>query len=276
MLQAVHDSIEEIPEAYRDLYTEKNGKFEVTGIQGVKTQGDIDRLQTALTKERAEHGETKDKLNVWADLDHTETLAKLDRIPDLEKAAEGKLDDQAIDEMVNRRVEQTINSRLAPIERDNKNLKKELENVSGERDTLASEKRTRTVHDAVRSALTKEKVIPEAHDDALLLADRTFEIQEDGAIVTKDSIGVTPGVTPDLWLKEMQERRPHWWPPSSGGGAGGGSGGAGSMADNPWTADNWNMTDQSRIVQTKGIDEANRLAKAAGTTVGGLRPQPQK
>ena len=48
-LQAVYDTLEEIPEEYyRDLYEEKAGKHELTGVSGFKSQADIDRLQSAL------------------------------------------------------------------------------------------------------------------------------------------------------------------------------------------------------------------------------------
>jgi hypothetical protein len=40
---------------------------------------------------------------------------------------------------------------------------------------------------------------------------------------------------------------------------------------NPWTADNWNMTEQGKIY-TSDPSRAEQLAKAAGTTVGGPRP----
>ena len=74
-LKAIHDTIDDIEEPYRDLYTEKNGKWELTGIAGAFTQANMDRVQAALDKERAEHKATQDKLAVWADRDHEETMA---------------------------------------------------------------------------------------------------------------------------------------------------------------------------------------------------------
>lgn len=277
-LQAVHDSLDDIPEQFQELYTEKNGKFELTGIAGVKTQGDIDRLQTSLHKAQQDNKDLKAKFSVWGDLDHEDVMAKLDRMPELEAAAAGKLDDAAIEEIVNKRVEGTINSRTAPLER----RIKELEATNGElteaNGKFVAADRTRNIHDAVREQLTKQKVIPEAHDDALMLADRVFEIREDdGAIVTKDQVGVTPGVTPEVWLNEMQERRPHWWPGSVGGGAGGGKGGGPTgFSNNPWSHENWNMTKQGEVLRTQGREKADAMAKAAGTTVGGQRPAAKK
>ena len=41
-LQATHDKLDDIPEAYRDLYTERDGKYELTGIAGIKTAADVE------------------------------------------------------------------------------------------------------------------------------------------------------------------------------------------------------------------------------------------
>lgn len=276
-LQAMHETIEEIPEQYQDLYTEKNGKFELTGIVGVKSQADIDRLSTALNKEREEHKGTKDKFSIWGDMDHDDVQAKLDRYPELEAAAAGKLDDNAIEEMVTRRVDGTITSRTAPLERQVKSLSGDYEAIKAERDSLLGEKRTRAIHDTVRQQLVGQKVIAEAHEDALMLADAVFEIREDdGQIVTKDGVGVIPGMSAELWLQEMQDKRPHWWPASVGGGAAGaGRGGSGlpSGSSNPFSGEGWNLTKQGEVLRTQGREKADNMARAAGTTVGGPRPQ---
>ncbi|AAT69542.1 gp66 [Alphaproteobacteria phage PhiJL001] len=278
-LTAVMDTLEGVDESIAALYTQKGEKFELTGIAGVKTQADVDRLTTSLNKEREEHKTTKASLGVWGELNHEEVMAKLDKIPELEAAAAGKLDEAAIEEIVNKRVQGTIATQTAPLERQVAALTKERDEFAAQNEGFRSKDRTRNIHDAVRKELVDKKVIPEAHDDALMLADRIFEVREDdGAIVTRDNVGVTPGITPDLWLQEIQEKRPHWWPASQGGGAGGGQGGGGvgSGASNPFTAEGWNVTEQGNILRLKGREHAERMAKAAGTTVGGKKPAPRK
>ena len=71
----------------------------------------------------------------------------------------------------------------------------------------------------------------------------------------------------------MQEKRPHWWPVASGGG-GTGSGAGGGFTDNPFSHAHWNMTKQGEA-QRSDPARAERMAKAAGTTVGGTRPVPK-
>jgi hypothetical protein len=106
----------------------------------------------------------------------------------------------------------------------------------------------------------------------LLLSDRVFEVEEGtNRVVTKDNVGVTPGIDPSVWFTDIQKTRPHWWGPSQGGGAGGNRGGAGDTSVNPFSHANWNLTEQGRLVQADRA-KADQLAKAAGTTVGGPRP----
>ena len=62
-LKALYDHTDEIPKMYRDLFTEREGVYELTGIEGLRTQSDVDRLQGSLRKERADHKTTRDKLS---------------------------------------------------------------------------------------------------------------------------------------------------------------------------------------------------------------------
>ena len=274
---AVYDKEEDVPETHKELFTEREGKWELTGVTGIKTEADVTRIQVSLKKERDDHKETKTKLAVWGDLDYDDTRGKLDKYPELEAAAADKIDEAKMQELVENRVKSQLNTHTAP-------LKQQVDSLTSERDLLATantellgEKRTRTIHDKVRGDLNTAKVIPEAHEDALMLADRIFEIrEEDGMIVTRDQVGVTPGITPDIWLSEIKNRRPHWWAPSQGGGAGGGFNGPGNTGDNPFTHDNWNLTKQGEILKAEGAEKAEQLAKAAGTTVGGTRPTAPK
>ena len=120
-LEAIYDSEEDIPEGFASLFTEKNGKWELTGIKGIKTDADVARLQKSLHAAQKDNKDLKAKAGKgngpWGDLDYDETMAKLDRIPELEAAAEGKLDDAKIDDIVAKRLESKLNSKMAPLTR---------------------------------------------------------------------------------------------------------------------------------------------------------------
>jgi hypothetical protein len=123
----------------------------------------------------------------------------------------------------------------------------------------------------VRKARIAAKVIDSAEEDALLLAERMFEVSEDGRVTTRDGVGVTPGVEPDVWFTEMQAKRIHWWPPSEGGGARGGKGGNG-VGSNPWSTKNWNITAQMQYVTQHGEEKGRQMAELAGSSLGAIAP----
>lgn len=269
-LKTAVDKIDEVDEKYRDLYTEKDGKFLLTGVDGMKTQEDINKLQGALVKERNDHKQARDKLSAWGDHKPDEVLAQLDRIPELEAAAAGKLDETKINGIVETRVRQ----KLAPVERERDQLRTQLGEKDKTIEGFTKKERTRAIHDAVRTAASSAKVRPEAMDDALMLAERVFDVDDNGSVVTKDNVGVTPGVQPSVWLTELQSKRPHWWGESVSGGAPGNRSGSGT-GNNPFTHEHWNLTEQGRILK-ENRSKAEQLAKSAGTTIGGQRPAPKK
>jgi hypothetical protein len=272
-IKAVIDKLEDVDEKYRDLYTEKNGKFELTGVEGMKTQGDVDRLTVALEKERKDHKGTKQKFEIFGDRKAEDILADLDTIPALKAAAEGKFDEGKVNELVEKR----IGAKTGPLERKITQLTKD----SAEKDTLIegfkSKEATRSIHDAVREAVGKATGFQAtALEDALMFAERHLHINEEGKVVTKDNVGVTPGVDAVVWLTEQKEKRPHWWGDTKGGGARGnnGSGGSGG-SDNPWARETWNMTKQGQLVR-ENRTRAEQLAKSAGTSIGGPMPKPKQ
>lgn len=272
MLKLIYDSVDDIPDGYKDLYTEKSGKWHFTAIAGIKTQDDINNVQRALDNEKAEHAKTKEKLAAWGDLDPEKTQGQLDKIPELEAAAQGALEKAQIDEIVERRVEATINTRTAPLERQITTLTGERDALGEENTTLKADRTQRQIHDVTREAMTKLKVIPEAHEDVLMYSDRIFEVLDDGNIVTRDNVGVTPGISPEVWLTDMQQSRPHWWPASQGGGAPGAGAGR-SLGDNPWSHGGWNLTKQAQMIRDDP-NKAEQMAKAAGVAkIGGRRPE---
>lgn len=268
-LKAILDSVDDLPEDVKKEYVERNGKFELQ-VEGMKTQADVDRLQSALNKERNDHKQAKERISLLGDRKIEDVIAQLDRIPELEAAAGGKIDDEKINQIVETR----IKGKLAPVERERDTLKAKVGELEGTVKEFSTKERTRMIHDAVRKAGGAAKVLPEALEDALLLAERVFDLDESGRVVTKDNVGVTPGIEPGVWFTDLQKSRPHWWGPSAGGGAGGNRSGLGG-GNNPWSAEHWNMTEQGKILSADR-SKAEQLAKSAGTSIGGPKPQPKK
>src|SRR6202043_1957206 len=108
-LKTIYEKQEDIPEGYAELYAEKGGKFELTGIEGVKTKADLDRLNSALVKERGDHKTVKEQLAAVTaaigDLDPTTIPAKLEELNDANArlatlTAEGKIDETKMAERI--------------------------------------------------------------------------------------------------------------------------------------------------------------------------------
>lgn len=264
------DNLDGLPEDVAKEYLEQDGKF-VIQVEGMKTQEDINKVQTSLTAARTEAKGYKDKLALLGDRKIEEIIPMLDRIPELELAAKGKLDDAAIDTIVETR----IKGKLAPVERERDTLKTKVGELEGTVSQFTEKDKVRKIHKQVREAAKAAGVIDEAVEDALLLADRTFELSDDGVAVVKDGVAAAAGLAPKDWLVDMQAKRPHWFGESSGGGAGGNRQGLNGGGKNPFTAEHWNMTEQGKLLN-ENRSRAETLAKAAGTTIGGPKPAPKK
>jgi hypothetical protein len=275
-IKAVVDSLDDVDEKFRDLYTEVNGKFEITGIEDVTLLTPVKKLKDENAQRRIAERKAKEGLAPFTALlgerKLEEVQAMLDRFPELEAAAEGKLDEGKINGIVEGR----IKTKLAPVERERDQLKGQI----AERDNVINgykQKETiRSIHDSVREAISKQQGFQQtAIEDALMHAERMFEIDENGKIITKDEVGVTPGIDAVVWLTEMQTKRPHWWGTTSGGGSRGNNGNGGApTGNNPFTREHWNMTEQGQLMRTNRA-RAEQLAKSAGTKIGGGMP-PRK
>jgi hypothetical protein len=275
-LKTIYDTPEEIPEGFVDLYAERGGKMELVGIEGVRTQGDVDRVQEALKKERTDHRVSKEQLLRFADINPDEVHEKLDQFDSMKAQLEAFTKDGKIDET---KLEPVIQSRvkaaLGPVERNAAQLARALEDqkkltVDALKvgDDLKSTLKRGSVERAIRDEAVKLKLIPTAVDDAIMAGLDVLDVADDGAIVTKERPGVVPGIGAGDWLKDMQDKRPHWWPQSQGGGAGaGGRGGIPNRADNPWSKEGWNLTKQGQLVRQDAA-KAAEIAKSVGSSIG--------
>lgn len=274
-IELSYDKMDAVPEAFRGLYTEKDGKAVLTGVNGMKTAQDVLNVQEALRKERADHAALKDAMKPWKAFgdDPAELQTKLDRIAELEAAAGGKLDEAAIQKLVDARLGQ----KTAPLERQLKDALTERDTILAENSTLKTSILSRDRNDAVRAIATEMKVLATAIPDVELVAGMFLEKDETSGqfIVKADASGVTPGLDIKGFLKEMQKVRPHWWPASQGGGAGGG-GGFENADDNPWSAKGWNLTKQGSYIREHGMAKAEIAAKAVNSKVGATRPPVTK
>ena len=194
-IELSYDSADQIPEGFKGLYDEVDGKFTLAGVNGIKTQKDVNNVQEALRKERNDHGEAKTLLGKYRALgeDPDAIQTQLDRIAELEAAAGGKLDDNKIQEMVEARLGQ----KTSPLERQIANLTNDVSEKDKTIATLQQALVSRDMNDAIRSVATEMKVLGTAIPDVEMVAAAYLEKDEHSGefIVKADAKGVTPGLS---------------------------------------------------------------------------------
>lgn len=265
MLKAVIDNLDEVPSELHQYYLLQGTQY-ILQVQGMKTGEDVSRVQTALASEREVSRGLRERLALLGDRKIEDVLTSLDRIPELEALAAGKVEGAKLDELVEAR----LRARIAPVERERDLLRSSLADKDKTIEGFTAKDRTRTIQDAVRQAAVAAKILPEALEDAIILAERTLEIDDTGRVVTRDGVGLTPGIDPSAWFSDLAAKKPHWWGSSFGGGAPGGKNNT-SLGDNPWTAEHWNVTKQGLMVRDDAT-KADRMAKAAGVAIGATKP----
>lgn len=249
-LDISYDSADDIPAGFEGLYTEKDGKHVLTRVKGLKTTADVERLQTALTKERTDHKTAKQQLStLTAHGTVEEIIANLDRIPELE-AKQGKGDPAD--------VEKIVTARLTPVQRELKAAQDQLAEKDKLIDGYKGKETKQTIGEAVRKAAKALKVRDSAIEDAIMYGERVLTIDETGNVVTKENAGVTPFVTADELLREILPNRSHWLEDSFGGGSGGGKGG--DFTKNPYSHDDWDIGAQMALYKSNP-DKARKMAE---------------
>lgn len=265
------DSLDGLPEEVAKEYVEKDGKF-VIQVEGMKTQEDVNRVQQSLNAERTAHAALKEKVKTTFGDEKFETIReKLDKLPELEAAAEGKLDETKITSIVEGR----LKAKTAPLERELTNVKNENAALKERVATFETKEKGRTIADQIRAEAQKAKMLDGAIEDAVFLGSSVMELQDDGVAVVKAATGFTEGLSAKDFVAQLQEKKPHWWGQTQGGGAGGNRGGGPSASNNPFSHEHWNMTEQGKLIRADR-SRAEQLAKAAGTEIGGKRPAPKK
>lgn len=263
MLPLTIDALDTLPESIHEDYKKgDDGKYHLT-VAGLRPESDFAKQKAEAAAKERELKLAVGKFAPLGDRDPKEILAILDRVPELEEAAKGGNSEEKINSLVEAR----IKSKLAPLSREKEELLKELETNKAAVAEYMEKERVRAITDNVRKAATASKVLPEAVDDLVALASSRFNVGEDGSVTTQD------GLTADMWLKDIQDKKPFYWPPSQGGGARGGSGGSGTV--NPFLEKNWNLTEQAKLMQTNPSLAAH-LAKVAGVELGDVRPPTPK
>lgn len=277
-IKAKYATEDEVPEAHKELYEERQGEWILAKIDGLVTDGDIHRLSTANTKLRTENTKLKGQVDAFGGRSGDEILKLDETIEELKAQVEAgsKPDEEKINTLVEARLKVTT----GPLQRELKTAVDSLAEKTKLADDLQTTITKGIISDHVRTAATKAKVVPTAVEDVLALSGGIFEVVDvDGVhkVVTKDKVGVAPGLDPDAYFAEVAPNKPHWFPNSQGAGAGGGKNFLpGINGKNPWSREHWNLTERGKIIREHGTEKAEQYAKAAGSSINATQPPKAK
>lgn len=251
---------EDIPAGFESLYTEVNGEYVLTEVDGLTSDADVARLTESLRKEREDHKKAKDAARAVTSVLESANIS----VDDLG----GALDElSAFRESGTKPADTTkLNMEISQLRRTNADLTKSVEGLTTENTGFKQANTQRTIHDALSKAAANSGIKDVAVLEDIQLYGSLFSIDEaTGGVVTRDGF-----MQPEVWLSDMKEKRPHWWPLNEGGGGTGGKGGP-TQGANPWAAKTWNVTQQAQMYKENST-RAEQMAKTAGTTIGGPKP----
>lgn len=275
ILNAVIVKLDDVEEALRGFYVEKDGKF-VLQVNGVKTQADVDTLTRSLQAERSDHVKTKAKVTTltetvqaWVDAagenGTPETIkSTMEKVSTLEAAGGPEITKNfqaMVTAEVNKIVDGRVKSETTKLQRQLDASNTKVTELTGNVTEYKAKDDRRTVIDAVRGAADNAKVRVEALPDILAIAGGELKLV-DGKVITED------GRDPSQWFEDRKKASPYFWPAAKGAGAAGSDGlGSVDSKDNPFTPANHNMTKISALVNSNPT-EAAKLAAAAGVPKG--------
>lgn len=210
--------LDDVAEAYRSAYTERDGEFhlDLDKLEAVEFD-DRAEVAGALERERAERKAAKEALEKFKDIDpekYRDAMQKLDEIDNKKLRDKGEFD------------------RL--MEKRQGEWNTEKERYESQVKDLSSRLRTHTLTNKVKEAALRNGVIAEDIDDVLAITANRFDLDDKERIVVRDAEGDSTTLTLDNFFGDLfKTQKPKFYQASGAagsgapaGGAGGGSGGA--------------------------------------------------
>jgi hypothetical protein len=207
-------SLDEIPEALRSAYVEKDGKF-VLDLDGE------DGLKGALEKERKARGDIerqlKDIKKALGDADPAKAREAIAQLAALEeKAALGEVPAALLP-----KIEEMVAKRIERMKTDHEGRVRSLEEANGKLNGRLEEL---LIDGAIRTAAAKAGVRATAIEDAVLYGKTVWKLKDGHPVAVKPDGEPAFGkdgkpITVEEWLTDRTKDRAHWFEPSNGGGA---------------------------------------------------------
>lgn len=255
LLKQTYKEQSEIPQGFEALYTLKNDVYMLTGIDGLKTIDDVNKLQSSLNKERTDHKATKELLRTYTAFGDVDTLQKT--FDELEELRILSSNDGDLEKIVAQKTDALVRvhaKQIANKESEISNLTKQLDDLKA---TVKQSEINRTLSDlALKSGISQAAI-----EDVVNLHGSKFEFDSNGDLVVNSDDPNYAGLDANSWFEQMKEVKSYWWPMSQGGGATGSNGS--TVVNNPFAAKTLNITEQMNLIKNDPA-KAKNLAKLEG------------
>lgn len=260
---------EALPEHDKELYDEKDGKFHFNAVALTENEQALATARNDAAKYRTTNVALTTQLEAFKGLDAATVATELTELAAL------RAEKEAGDGKNNAKFEAAVEARVkvvtAPLNAQLIDAKKVNEALTKENGEHKANGEKRTKHDAMREACVAlgcdKDVYAGKFPSALKWAEENAVISADAGgkpmVIDKDS-----GLPLKDALKHYQDEGQFstWWGASGGGGAGGTNPANGGAVANPWTKENWNATNQNKIMN-QDPKRGEALARAAGVPV---------
>lgn len=211
------ESLDNVDEAHRSLYTEQNGKF-VLAVDGVVPKTKLDEFRNNNVDLKRQLDEVNGKFKDIDPVLYRELTSEHQKLKDKKLIDAGK-----IDELVDERVK-TLRS----------TLEGERDGYKAQAQTTRARLESLLIDNEVSRFALESGCVETALDDIVSRARTQFKLDKDDRAVAMDGEKIIYGadgtspMTIKEWMSALVTKAPHLFKGSSGGGAGGSGNGGGS------------------------------------------------
>lgn len=227
------DSLEGLDESVAGLYREsEDGKF-VLDVSDAKPIEEFTKVHSLLQQERNERKTMQEKLKAFGDRTPDAFYEMEDKIQELQ-AMTGEFNEDKVNEL--------LDLKMKPVNRQMERVQKErdeaLEALTNMKNEINQSKRDSSLMDAANG-----KIKQEFFTDLRLRAQHMLEYNEQMGEWLDES-----GMNIQEWVNEQIKATPSWQPESAGAGTKSQSKATNvSPANNPFSKDTFNLTEQGRL-----------------------------
>ncbi|HEY0004524.1 MAG TPA: hypothetical protein VGB17_06905 [Pyrinomonadaceae bacterium] len=234
--------LDEVQEAYRGAYVEKDGAFHLDPAKLEEIEfDDKAELAGALENERKERKRLAEEAKKYKDLDPEKARAALQKLNELD---EKNLTDKG-------EFDRLLKKRSDEFDVRETELKQQLESLTGKLNQYE-------LINPVREAALKAGVLADDIEDVLKITGHRFKLVE-GKPVVLDKDGDPSSLTLEkFWGEEFKSQKPKFYGASGAGGSGAPAGGTGGGSGGAKTVkrgdfDKMDPAQQAQFVKEKGV-----------------------